>query len=94
VIIQNDQKKNLIKGTNSKGTFCSKPKGSKIAHSNKLLKKIPNEMFSSPVRKVIRYRKGTKLSQTIAISLKYHLVRKSNRADMRNLKPLNIFFHL
>jgi len=54
VIIQNDQKKNLIKGTNSTGMVCSKPKGRSIAHSKKLLRKKANEMFSFPARNVIR----------------------------------------
>jgi hypothetical protein len=54
VIIQNDQKKNLIKGTYSIGMVCSRPKGSNIAHSNKLLRKIPKEIFSFPARNVIR----------------------------------------
>jgi len=54
VIIQNDQKKNLIKGTNSSGIVCSKPKGRSIAHSKRLLRKIANEIFSLPARNVIR----------------------------------------
>ena len=48
---QKDQKKNLISGTKSSGIFCSKPKGKRIAHSKRLLRKTIKDIFSVPDRK-------------------------------------------